>query len=216
MVFIIWALCVYAVINIGSALWTSYMSSYLKAKAANLATHEDIQRVVDQVSIVTRTTEQIKAEISNDVWDRQKQWEMKREATFGAAKTVSDIDNCISALDVSTRNRNDDDPKWLEENRQVEQAWNRAADGYELTLIQIEITCSSNTIGAMHEFHEQASDCARFLLQSRIGEAQRHYRDLSVKRVAVIRALRSELGFETKHQSTESSAGPSPDSPIPE
>jgi hypothetical protein len=52
-----------------------YFGPYLTQKAKNLATHEDIQRLVDQV----RETERIKAEISDSIWDRQARWTYKRD-----------------------------------------------------------------------------------------------------------------------------------------
>jgi hypothetical protein len=52
-----------------------YFGAYLTQKAKNFATHEDIQRLVDQV----RETERIKAEISDSMWDRQARWAYKRE-----------------------------------------------------------------------------------------------------------------------------------------
>lgn len=52
----------------------AYLGSYLKKKGENLATHEDIDKLVDQVRAVTQTTKEIEAKISNEVWDRQKRW----------------------------------------------------------------------------------------------------------------------------------------------
>jgi hypothetical protein len=45
-------------------------------KGKNLATYEDIDKLVDLVEAVTTATKQIEARISNEVWDRQKRWEM--------------------------------------------------------------------------------------------------------------------------------------------
>ena len=70
----------------------SFLAEYLKRKGKNLATHEDIDKLVDQVRAVTRATKEIEAKISSDVWDRQKQWELKRDVLFMAAKRVSELD----------------------------------------------------------------------------------------------------------------------------
>jgi hypothetical protein len=50
------------------------VDSYLEEKGKNLATHEDIQKLVDQV----RETEKVKAEITDNVWDRQQRWIFKQ------------------------------------------------------------------------------------------------------------------------------------------
>jgi hypothetical protein len=48
----------------------AYFGSYFRKKGENLATHEDISKLVDQVSAVTKATKEIEAKISSDVWDR--------------------------------------------------------------------------------------------------------------------------------------------------
>jgi hypothetical protein len=47
-----------------------FMAAYLKKKGENLATHEDITKLVDQVRAVTTATKEIEAKISTEVWDR--------------------------------------------------------------------------------------------------------------------------------------------------
>ncbi len=81
----------------------AYLGGYLKKKGENLATHEDINQLVDQVRAVTQTTKEIEAKISSDVWNKQKQWEMKREVLFSAAKSIVDLDNGLLALDSLLR-----------------------------------------------------------------------------------------------------------------
>jgi len=49
------------------------LGARLETRHVNLATHEDIDKLVEQVSTVAKTTKEIKAKISNEVWDRQKQ-----------------------------------------------------------------------------------------------------------------------------------------------
>ena len=55
----------------------AYLGSYLKKKGENLATHEDIDKLLAQVTAVTQATKEIEAKISVDVWERQKKWEIK-------------------------------------------------------------------------------------------------------------------------------------------
>src|ERR1035437_4359230 len=118
-------LAIFSISALAWLWWTnrtlkSYLSGYGKEKGKNLATHEDIETILHHLRSSTKATEEIKMQISSEAWDRQRQWELKREATFGAAKSLSDMNNAISALDLSTRNRNADDPKWVKENRSEE------------------------------------------------------------------------------------------------
>jgi hypothetical protein len=68
-----------------------YLAGYAKKKGENKAMHEDIEKVVEQMSAVTQATKAIEAKISSDVWDRQKRWELKREVLFDATKNVAVI-----------------------------------------------------------------------------------------------------------------------------
>lgn len=76
----------------------AYLGSYLKKKGENVATHEDIDKLVEQVAAVTRTTKEIEARISNEVWDRQKQWEFKKEAIFEVLRTVGSLHSTLGNL----------------------------------------------------------------------------------------------------------------------
>jgi hypothetical protein len=46
----------------------AYLGSYLKKKGENLATHEDIDKLVSQVSAVTAATKQIESQIRSSCW----------------------------------------------------------------------------------------------------------------------------------------------------
>jgi hypothetical protein len=62
----------------------AYLGSYLKKKGENLATHEDIRKLVDQV----RETERVKADIADRMWDRQRRWDAKKDLYI---ETISSI-----------------------------------------------------------------------------------------------------------------------------
>jgi hypothetical protein len=50
----------------------AYFGSYLREKGKNLATREDVDRVV-------RATEEIRSQVGGDLWLRQRVWDFKRE-----------------------------------------------------------------------------------------------------------------------------------------
>ena len=53
----------------------AFLSSYLKKKGENLATHEDLEKLVVQMEATTTATKAIEARISHGVWDQQQRWE---------------------------------------------------------------------------------------------------------------------------------------------
>lgn len=81
------------------ASWfASYFGSYMKKKGENLATHEDINKLVDQVSAVTQATKDIEARISGDLWNRQKRWEIKRDVLLEAGKQMIQMHAALVSL----------------------------------------------------------------------------------------------------------------------
>jgi hypothetical protein len=69
-----------------------FFGAYANKKGENLATKEDIAQL-------TKIAEGIRAEISDKVWDRQKQWEMKKEAVLDSLRALADYENASSNLD---------------------------------------------------------------------------------------------------------------------
>jgi hypothetical protein len=78
-----------------------FINAYMKKKGENLATQEDIDKLVEQVRAVTTATKEIEAKISTDVWDRQKRWEMKREVLFEVTKRLGALEEALSDLEVA-------------------------------------------------------------------------------------------------------------------
>lgn len=70
--------------------WLRYFfGPYISQKAQNIATHEDIHKLIDQV----RETEQVKARINDTVWDRQARWNEKRDMYFRVLKGIGRLIN---------------------------------------------------------------------------------------------------------------------------
>jgi hypothetical protein len=76
----------------------SHTSSYASEKGRNLATHEDIQKLVEQVAAVTKTTKEIEARISDDVWSRQRRWELKKEIALEALKELGSLQMAVRTV----------------------------------------------------------------------------------------------------------------------
>jgi hypothetical protein len=77
-----------------------FLSGYSDQKGKNLATHEDVRLLVQQVQMVTRTTEEIKADITGDLWTRQSHWNFKREAYSRLVETLAEKWSLLCQIEV--------------------------------------------------------------------------------------------------------------------
>jgi len=79
----------------------SYLAGYLKKKGENLATHEDFEKVLAEMRLVTQTTKEIEAKISDKAWDRQKHWELKRDAVYAVMQALGKADETLHFASVA-------------------------------------------------------------------------------------------------------------------
>ncbi|HLB06732.1 MAG TPA: hypothetical protein VJN41_03485 [Alphaproteobacteria bacterium] len=69
----------------------AYAGAYLREKARNLATREDIDRLV-------RKAEDIKAEISGDLWEKQNRWTFKKDLYVRLLRDLGDAASAVRQL----------------------------------------------------------------------------------------------------------------------
>lgn len=73
---------VYALIVLVSLLASgvgAWLGSYLREKGKNFATKEDLDKIVEQLRMTTRAAEEIKAQISGELWVGQRRRELQLE-----------------------------------------------------------------------------------------------------------------------------------------
>ncbi|MGA3373709.1 MAG: hypothetical protein ABSC48_18325 [Terracidiphilus sp.] len=131
----------------------SYLGSYLKKKGENLATHEDLDKLVEQVAAVTQATKSIEAAISDDLWNKQKRWELKREVLFEAAKRLAEVDDALLCLNsVSKLDHQQIASDWEEKKGNAQQRWLKASRVFQETKVLVGIVCEKETIAAFDQF----------------------------------------------------------------
>jgi len=70
----------------------------LREKGKNLATHEDIQKLIAQIQKTTEATEQIKAQISGGLWEQQNRWTFKRDLYIRLLENLGITYHCTTRL----------------------------------------------------------------------------------------------------------------------
>jgi hypothetical protein len=86
----------------------AYLGSYLREKGKNLATREDVDRLV-------RATEEIKAEIAGGLWLEQNQWSFRAETYKQLLESLGDLLSALKQMMYSAewRPKIQDRPKAL-------------------------------------------------------------------------------------------------------
>jgi hypothetical protein len=124
-----------------SAFVGSYLAGYLKKKAENLATKEDIQELAGQTAILTQAAKEIEAKISIGVWSQQQRWDVQKTALLKSLEELATAEALLLAL-VRTFADSKEHPLGCESQRR--EANIRYADtlnNFKRTQLSTEIVC---------------------------------------------------------------------------
>ncbi len=204
-----------------SAFVGSYLASYLKKKGENLATHEDIDKLVDQVRAVTTATKEIEERIVSSVWSKQRHWEMKRDALFASVQALDRTKTAFIELWAS-QVFEVGDPEYKERKRVSAEKWLAEISRYDETRSSTSLVCRVAVRKALGEASQLFRSSAALVFKSKHGNdefaaASAASRD-AIKKVYEL--ARAELGIVLSEEeavddptphSSGSSASPSPD-----
>jgi len=195
----LWGLATLACSFVGS-----FLGSYFKKKGENLATHEDISLLVDQVSAVTTTTKNIEAKISNEVWQRQRRWEMKRDVLFEMTKKQAAFEDALLNLNTvfeGERKQNPGGPEWAEPKSRASRRWNDADRKFEETILLGRLVCGIPLVEASKGFRLFALKISVGITQNESDIYVKSRRELVTRSIAVGSAIRKELEIDaaTEH-----------------
>jgi hypothetical protein len=166
-----------AVISLVFAGIGLYIKTYVTKKAENLATRED-------VAAITQTTKSIEAKISDEFWNKQKRWELKREVLFEAAKRLAEVDDALSYLTS------------VYQYAHQRERWIKATASIDETKLLVEIVCGSETISAFENFVPLAQRIAVEVI-GKDPEAFAKSKESFFENLIVAKAaIRKELGFD--------------------
>lgn len=78
-----------------------YLGSYMTEKAKMFARSEDIELLRTEIQVLTKEAETIKATISHEMWDKQRQLEMRRDAYIKLIEALGEVRSAhIDAMSV--------------------------------------------------------------------------------------------------------------------
>ncbi|HLY40465.1 MAG TPA: hypothetical protein VKR52_04585 [Terracidiphilus sp.] len=191
-----------------------FFGTYMRKKGDNLATHEDFERLLAEQKRTTQATKEIEAKISDDMWNQQKRWELKRDILFNAAKRLAQLDDAaltlVSIYEVSFDNPN---VNWEKERLESMDKWQKASMEYEETRVLIGVICEEPLIVSFRRFGSLARNIVTATCNKKRGTYDKSESEFLSTHAAAQDAIRKELGFEPlpTPRSSESSEAPIPD-----
>ncbi len=179
----------------------SLTSAYASKKGENLATHEDIEKIVDQVAAVTKTQEEIKASISDEVWSRQRQWELKREVLLNALEQVSQARIAVilvnSVYQVRQGKSSEELVPYMKLQDSAVDKYSIAGDLLEKAVIQVEAVCSTDMAKQLEDLAKIFRTVLHHVLDERNpGEVAKLTKIIKEHIPVLINLIRSELGVD--------------------
>jgi uncharacterized protein YoxC len=196
----LWAFVLSQLIWAVVAGWAIYYGAYLKKKGENLATHEDIAKLKEQVQVITTTTKEIETKISDEAWNRQKRWELKREVLFDTVKSLADLWDALIALNASVQGgQQQDSPGWRQSFADRQASWMRAAAQFRKAGELVDVTCSIETAMAVQQFSVVAFQIANRIMkeEAEIFYFNEQQQEAVSKLFAAKAAVRKELGLDS-------------------
>jgi hypothetical protein len=194
-----------------------YLRAYSAKRGENLATHDNIDKLVKQVEAVTEATKAIETRISNEVWDRQRRWELKRDVLLDGIKRIATLDDALSSyksfmgLDtVRTSQGPELDLHWSQRKLEVKQEWGKATTNFDETRYYVGTICSRELKQVLDDLGIFAHLFGAELTRGNIPAEPQGQTEFFTRKINARAAIRKELGIEPliTSQSSESSAAP--------
>jgi hypothetical protein len=192
--FIMWAVA--ALLGFGG----SFLGSYFKTKGENLATHEDIGKLLDQVSAVTTTTKEIEAKISNEVWDRQKHWELRRDAVFDVLKSMGHVEDALTTFHSICKtdevSSNEPSPERIEKRTMAFKNFNDAANDLDRAGLMVGLVCGDGLRHQLLDLGLFTRDMADTINRGHPGIFNESIHKFVSKSKAIVKEMRAALRIE--------------------
>jgi hypothetical protein len=191
-------LLVGALIFIVGLFGSSFLPSYMKKKGENLATKEDIQNLAAQTALLTQTTKDIEAQISDKVWNKQRQWEMKRNTLVSAVQALGRADAGLLRLATAyTLARRDGEEAWAQKIGETKLEWNDLINIYDEKWFAAELVCNKELAAAMRAAAVEIRLTAQKMFSEKVDDYIALGKPIHEKIGKVRELVRSELGIES-------------------
>jgi hypothetical protein len=177
----------------------AYLGAYLKKKGENLATHEDIDKIVDQMRAVTAATKEIESKIDGKVWDRQRRWELKRDVLFDINKSITEMVNTLTLFNaiIEIDNTTKGEHRW-EKRAEASRKFKDAVICFNELAFRADLVCGGEMVRQLYKFGIFMSEVADKVCDGKPEAFKEALAQMMLQRNGIKVASRRELGFEDK------------------
>jgi hypothetical protein len=173
-----------------------FLGSYSAKKGENLATKEDIAQI-------TKVQEEIKAAISDGVWDRQEQWKLRRDAVLDAIRALHGLQDALNGLDSLFSVPAERCDQAAQEHQTILQheaalRFRDKSTTYEQAMFVVDLVIGGQLSKELSNFFQIACPLAvrMFKDQQRAFAKPETKKELAKSETAVIHSARVTLGIE--------------------
>ncbi|HMD78170.1 MAG TPA: hypothetical protein VKG86_12450 [Terracidiphilus sp.] len=184
-----------------ASLIGAFLGAFIKRIGEDFAAQQSIQKL-------TVTVENIKAAISDDVWDRQEQWKLKRDAVLDAVCALNGLENALIELDSTFSvppELCDDTAREGQELLQkgATQRFQESSITYRRAMSVIDLVVGGKLSKDLSNCFQFAGPLALVVLRNkrRALVESGTKRELAEKCMAVIRSAREALGIKDADES---------------
>lgn len=174
----------------------AYLGAYLKKKGGNLATQEDIDKLVEQVRGVTVAIKEIESRIEDEAWDRQRRWELKRDVLFEINKAMTQMVSSLAIWNgIVEMDSAKGTPRW-EKRAEASKKFNEAASGFDESAFRADLVCGIEMARQLYKFGIFMREVADEIYEGKTEAFKDALVQMTLKRDGIKLASRRELGFD--------------------
>ena len=192
--FLAWAL-----ITLVSAFIGSYLGGYLKTKGTNLATHEDLDKLVKQMAATTAATKAIEAKIDSEMWNRQRHWELKRDAVLEVIQALGRANDSLQMLGATAARELDGgtpSKSWDAAMHPQMKSWQQARDAFDNKRFTAAFLCGDEFGNALRDLATNMGAAASVGVSQKPFSKSTIFFPIELEIRAVLEKGRRELGIQ--------------------
>lgn len=154
------------------------------------------------MSAVTHATKEIVAKISNDMWDRQKQWEIKRDALQDVIRTLAAgeaallwLSSAFRAYEIKKGESTTAEGAALKSKAAAAATWDKVSADLDRVGLMAALVSDIHVTAGIADASKAMKDTARAIFHKDVAHYPQTARQREEKIDRVLLAIRNELGI---------------------